>query len=117
MRGRTYYSKFDNKGTDSLFAGLADVGDIWEEVVVFGLGHGLAELGRVLKHADQDLQAVQVRVLWRDHLKNRLMKCERPKSKRESAGLLQPLVTFAWLSHLTIDWEKYQCCNVFLNTN
>lgn len=30
---------------------------------MFSLGHGLAELGRVLEHADQDLQAVQVRVL------------------------------------------------------
>lgn len=27
------------------------------------LGHGLPELCGVLKHADQDLQAVQVRVL------------------------------------------------------
>lgn len=43
---------------------------------MFGLGHGLAELCRVLEHADQDLQAVQIRVLRRDHLKNGLMKDE-----------------------------------------
>lgn len=41
-----------------LFASLTDVGDVREEVVVFGLCHGLAELCRVLEHADQDLQTV-----------------------------------------------------------
>lgn len=30
---------------------------------MLGLGHGLAELRGVLEHADQDLQAVLVRVL------------------------------------------------------
>lgn len=45
-----------------LGAGLADVDDVGEEVVVLGLGHGLAEFHRVLEHADEDLQAVQVRV-------------------------------------------------------
>lgn len=53
----------------SLGAGLADVDDVGEEVVVLGLGHGLAELRRVLEHADEDLQAVQIRVFRRDHLK------------------------------------------------
>lgn len=54
-------------------------------MVVFGLGHGLAELGGVLEHADQDLQAVEVRVLRRDHLKNGLMRRirERGEAKRE----------------------------------
>lgn len=45
-----------------LLAGLAHVADVGEEVVVVRLGHGLPELWSVLKHADQDLQAVQVRV-------------------------------------------------------
>lgn len=53
----------------SLGAGLADVDDVGEEVVVLRLGHGLAELRRVLEHADENLQAVQVRVFRRDHLK------------------------------------------------
>lgn len=57
-----------------LLAGLAHVADVGEEVVVLGLGHGLPELRRVLKHADQDLQAVQVRVLRGDDLKNGLTK-------------------------------------------
>lgn len=47
----------------SLLAGLAHVADVGEEVVVLRLGDGLPELRRVLEHADQDLQAVQVRVL------------------------------------------------------
>lgn len=55
-----------------LLAGLAHVADVGEEVVVLGLGHGLPELCRVLKHADQDLQAVQVRVFRGDDLKNGL---------------------------------------------
>lgn len=42
--------------------------------MVLGLGHGLPELCRVLKHADQDLQAVQVRVFRGDDLKNGLTK-------------------------------------------
>lgn len=42
----------------SLGAGLTDVNDVGEEVVVLGLGHGLAELRRVLEHAYKDLQAV-----------------------------------------------------------
>lgn len=54
---------------NSLGAGLTDVDDVGEEVVVLRLGHGLAELRRVLEHADEELQAVQVRVLRRDHLK------------------------------------------------
>lgn len=53
-----------------LFAGLADICDVGEEVVVLRLGHGLAELRRVLEHADEDLQTVEVRVLGGDHLKN-----------------------------------------------
>lgn len=57
-----------------LLAGLAHVADVGEEVVVLGLGHGLPELCRVLKHADQDLQAVQVRVFRGDDLKNGLTK-------------------------------------------
>lgn len=49
--------------THLLLAGLADVCDVGEEVVVFGLGHGITELCGVLEHADQDLQTVQIRVL------------------------------------------------------
>lgn len=66
-----------------LFADLTDVGDVGEEVVVFGLGHGLAELCRVLEHADQDLQTVEVRVLGRDHLKNGLLETERTFCSRK----------------------------------
>lgn len=68
-----------NTPTHLLFAGLTDVGDVGEEVVVFRLGHGLAELCRVLEHADQDLQTVQIRVLRRDHLKNGLMEGKRKR--------------------------------------
>lgn len=63
-----------------LFAGLTDVDDVGEEVVVFSLGHSLAELCRVLEHADQDLQTVEVRVLRRDHLKNGLLKGNRKET-------------------------------------
>ena len=55
-----------------LFADGADVGDVGEEVVVLRLGHGVAELRRVLEHADQDLQAVEVGVLRGDHLEDGL---------------------------------------------
>lgn len=41
-------------------------------MVALRLGHGLAELGRVLEHAAEDLDAVQVAVLRRDHLKDGL---------------------------------------------
>lgn len=47
----------------SLLARLADVRDVGEEMVVFRLGHGIAELRGVLEHANQDLQTVQIRVL------------------------------------------------------
>lgn len=66
-----------NAAARLLLAGLAHVADVREEVVVLRLGHGLPELGRVLKHADEDLQAVQVRVLRGDDLKNGLMKRNR----------------------------------------
>lgn len=65
---------------------------------MFSLGHGLAELCRVLEHADQDLQAVQIRVLRRDHLKNGLMKDEEGTTH---VCLLQLFVTFACFSHPT----------------
>lgn len=67
--------------THLLFAGLTDVGDVGEEVVVFSLVKGLAELCRVLEHADQDLQTVEVRVLRRDHLKNGLVKGKREQQE------------------------------------
>ncbi len=70
-------SNHGNTTTHLLFAGLTDVGDVGEKVVVFSLGHGLAELCRVLEHADQDFQTVQVRVLRRDHLKNGLQRDKR----------------------------------------
>lgn len=66
-----------------LFASLTDVGDVREEVVVFGLGHGLAEVCRILEHADQDLQTVEVRVLRRDHLKNGLLRGMREQQEQE----------------------------------
>lgn len=65
----------------SLFAGLTDVGDVGEEVVVFGLGHGLSELCGVLEHADQDLQTVEVRVLRGDQLKDGLRKGKRGRAQ------------------------------------
>lgn len=52
--GQTQYST----PTHVLFACLTHVGDVGKQVVVFRLGHGLAEFCRVLEHADQDLQTV-----------------------------------------------------------
>lgn len=49
-------------------------------MVVFSLGHGVAELRGVFKHANQDLQAVQIGVFRRDHLKNGLGEIEEEAS-------------------------------------
>lgn len=69
---------------------------------MFGLGHGFAELGGVLEHADQDLQTVEIRVLRRDHLKNGLKKGKREEQRNTHKrgrltcftifSLLQPFV-------------------------
>lgn len=89
----------------SLGAGLADVHDVGEEMVVLCLGHGLAELRRVLEHADEDLQAVQVRVFRRDHLEYGLRRegkeCSKTQTMRDaSLSLLQCSDTFTDTSHL-----------------
>lgn len=57
---------------------------------MFSLGHGLAELCRILEHADQDLQTVQVRVLRRDHLKNGLTKGKRGQPGGERTHVCYP---------------------------
>lgn len=82
-----------------LGAGLADVDDVGEEVVVLSLGHGLTELHRVLEHADEDLQAVQVRVFRRDHLEYGLEHKGRVQQKAQmmrdsSLSLLQSCDSF-----------------------
>lgn len=41
-----------------LFTGLTHIHDVGEEVVVVRLGHGVAQLRRVLEQPDQDHQAV-----------------------------------------------------------
>lgn len=53
---------------------------------MLGLGHGLPELCRVLKHADQDLQAVQVRVFRGDDLKNGLTRKRGGGGRQREAG-------------------------------
>lgn len=82
-----------------LLAGLAHVADVGEEVVVLGLGHGAPELCRVLKHADQDLQAVQVRVFRGDDLKNGLTKKRgggRMVEKSGSRGRIVELLVYCY---------------------
>lgn len=76
----------------SLGAGLADVDDVGEEVVVLCLGHGLAELRRVLEQADEDLQAVQVRVLRRDHLEYGLKREGRVERNPNNEGYWSLLI-------------------------
>lgn len=87
-----------------LFAGLTDIGDVWEEVVVFRLGHRFTELGRVLEHADQDLQTVQVRVLWRDHLENGLMRSETQTGKWRQLVVYYQRVTLISFRYPTNYW-------------
>lgn len=52
--------------------------------MVFSLGHGLPELWRILEHADQDLETVEIGVLRRDHLKNGLRRSKRHINREET---------------------------------
>lgn len=72
------------KQQHSLFASLTDISDIGEQVMVFSLGHGLPELWRILEHADQDLETVEIGVLRRDHLKNGLRRSKRHINREET---------------------------------
>lgn len=53
----------------SLFAGFIHVCDVGEEVVALCFGHCEAQLPGIFKHPDQNLQAQQIGVLRRYHLK------------------------------------------------
>lgn len=52
-----------------LFACLINIRDVGEEVVALCFGHCEAQLPGIFKHPDQNLQAQQIGVLRRDHLK------------------------------------------------
>lgn len=58
----------------SPLADVVDDGDVGEEVVVFRRRHGSPQGVAILKVAHQDAQAVQVRVLRSDDLKDGLWK-------------------------------------------
>lgn len=56
----------------SPFADALNDGDVGEEVVVLGGRHCFPQSLVLLEVAHQDAQAVQVWMLWRDDLKDRL---------------------------------------------
>lgn len=74
---------------------------------MFGLRHGLAELGGVLEHADQDLQTVEIRVLRRDHLKNGLKKGKTEEQRNtQQRGRLTCAIISVYYSHLWLSAIK-----------
>lgn len=52
-----------------LLACFINIRDVGEEVVALCFGHCEAQLPGIFKHPDQNLQAQQIGVLRRDHLK------------------------------------------------
>ena len=90
-----------------LLASLTDVADVGEEVVALRLGHGLAELHRVLEHADQDLQTVEVGVLRRDHLENGLRRSKGEEQGGEGEFSYPPLGPDSGQADIWKHWRQF----------
>ena len=58
---------------EELFTCFINICNIGEEVVALRFGHREAQLPGIFKHADQNLQAQQVRMLRRYHFKYGLL--------------------------------------------
>lgn len=96
-QGGTWQEDREGEKKNLLLTGLTDISDVGEEVVVFSFGHGFTEFCRVLEHADQDLQTVEVGVLRGDHLKYGLR-----RRKRVTVSVSRTQTSSS--SHVHMDW-------------
>lgn len=83
----------------SLLTGAQDVQDVGEKVVVLRLGHGRPQLSGLQELGDQDAQAVLVRELGRQDLKDGLG--ERTVMSARPQDHQGPVWTGVWTSHPT----------------